>query len=152
MHRRLEVIHGAFLGGDNLFPVPLVHIDRVDIIQFLIPTDGVHIGIQSLAGLKAVAEKRQALPLGQRMDDLRLPPDIRHIKGDGALHAVQIVIEARGSFHKQRGRDTAEVQIAAQRILKQPLDQTDGFLGIVQRKTAVVPLRNEYLAHSFGLL
>ena len=41
----LQVGFGAIFFKNDPLPVPLVYIDRVDIIQILIPTDGVHIGI-----------------------------------------------------------------------------------------------------------
>ena len=53
---------------------------------------------------------------------------------------------------KQRGRYPAEIQISAESILKHPLDQADGLLGIVQGKAAVVTCRNEHFTHRSVLL
>ena len=121
----------------------------MDIIQRFVPADGVHIGVEALIGAKAVAVQRQPLPFGQRMDHLRIPADIGDVKGDGALHAVQVVIEAGGGFHEKRRRDTAQIEIAAEGVLEHPLDEADGLLGIVERKAAAVACRDEHLTHGF---
>ena len=121
----------------------------MDVIQRFVPADGVHIGVEALIGAKAVAVQRQPLPFGQRMDHLRIPADIGDVKGDGALHTVQIIVQAGGRFHKKRRRDTTEVQIAAEGILEHTLDKADGLLGIVERKAAAVACRDEHLTHGF---
>ena len=53
------------LRRDDLFRVPLIHIDRVEVVKRFIPPDSVHICIQSLAGVESVAMERIALPFGQ---------------------------------------------------------------------------------------
>ena len=39
------VFHVSFFLGDDLLPVPLVHIDGVDVVYVLVAADGNHIGI-----------------------------------------------------------------------------------------------------------
>ena len=121
----------------------------MDIIQRFVPADGVHIGVEALIGAKAVAVQRQPLPFGQRMDHLCIPADIGDVKGDGALHTVQIIVQAGGRFHKKRRRDTTEVQIAAEGILEHTLDKADGFLGIVKGKTTAIALWDKNPTHNF---
>ena len=53
-YRSHQGFHGALFFGDHLFPVPLVYIAGVEIIQLFIPADGVHIGIETFSRLKAV--------------------------------------------------------------------------------------------------
>ena len=53
-HRILQGVQGALLLCNDTFPVPLVHITGVKVIQLLVPADGVHVGVKSLARLKAV--------------------------------------------------------------------------------------------------
>ena len=69
-HDVLEGVQSAVLFADDLFPVPLVHIDRVDVVRYFIAPDRAHVGVESLADLEAVLFQGVALPLGQRLDDL----------------------------------------------------------------------------------
>ena len=39
------VFHVSFFLGDDLLPVPLVHIDGVDVVYVLVAADGNHVGI-----------------------------------------------------------------------------------------------------------
>jgi len=40
-----QCFHVSFFLGDDLLPVPLVHIDGVDVVYVLVAADGNHIGI-----------------------------------------------------------------------------------------------------------
>ena len=151
-HRVLEEVHCAVPGGDDLLPVPLVHIDRVDIVGQLVPADGVHVGVESLAHGELVAVEGHALPLGQGVDHLGVPGGGGDVKGDRALHAVQVVIEAGGGLYKQGGGYPAQVEGSAQTVFKQPLQKADGLLRIIQVEAGGVPLGNDGLFHSSTLL
>ena len=65
LHRYSQKGFVPLLRRDDLFPVPLIHIDRVEVVKRFIPPDSVHICIQSLAGVESVAMERIALPFGQ---------------------------------------------------------------------------------------
>ena len=94
---------GAALGaGDHLFPVPLIDIDGMEIVHFFVAADGVHVGDKAVARAKLVFCQRHALPLRQRMHHGRIGRQRRHVKADRALHAVQIVVQARGRVYEQR--------------------------------------------------
>ena len=69
------------------------------------------------------------------------------IKGDLALHAVQVVVQAGGRFQKQRCGHAVQVQRGAQSVGKQALDRADGALGVVQVQRRRVVCRNDGLAH-----
>ena len=87
--RRFKVVKIAVFGQDDLLPVPLVNVDRVQIVQLIfVTTYGVHVGIQSLAGVEAVALERETLPLRERLHDLGVLVGAQDIKADGALNAV----------------------------------------------------------------
>ena len=47
--------------NDHL-PVPLVYIERMEVVQFLIGTNGVHVGINAIARLYLVVGQRQPFP------------------------------------------------------------------------------------------
>ena len=148
----LEIFQVPVPGGEHLFPVPLVHIDGMEIVGLLIPPDGVHIGVEPLPHGELVAVERHALPLGQGVDHLGVPPGGGNIKSDRPLHTVEVVVEAGGCLHKQGGGYPAQVQRAAQRVLKKTLEQADGLLGVVEVETGSVPLGDVGLVHRLGLL
>ena len=64
-YRPAEVFRRPFTLGDDLFPVPLVDVQRMQIIQLLITADGVHIGVQPGSGFKTVIMQRLAFPFGE---------------------------------------------------------------------------------------
>ena len=107
----LQIGFVPILAGDDLLPVPLIHIDGVDIVQIvLVPADSVHVGVQPLAYMEAVALQRQTLPLGQRMYHLGVLSDAGNIKFYRALRAIQVVVQAGVGGHKQGGGHPAQVQ------------------------------------------
>ena len=86
--RFLQIWDRALFGGDDLFPVPLVHIYGVKIVEFrLIAPDRVHIGVKAVSGEEIIAVQRHALPLRQRMNDLRFRSRCGNGKTDRALRA-----------------------------------------------------------------
>ena len=84
-HGALEIGNVPVLSRDDLFPVPLVDVDGVEVVDLLVTADGVHVGEKSLAGVKLIALERQALPLGQRMHDLRVYPNVRNVEAHRPL-------------------------------------------------------------------
>ena len=64
-HHALEVSLVAVFQTDYLFPVPLVHIDGVQVIQIFVAADRVHIAVQALAHTEIVVLQGLALPLCQ---------------------------------------------------------------------------------------
>ena len=119
LHGGMEVTQVPVLLSDDLFPVPLVHIGGVEVVQVLVPADGVHVGVEALAHLELVALQSQALPLGQGVDHLGGAFHAVDVEGHGALHAVQVVVEAGGGGHKQGGGHPVQTQGAGQLVLKQ---------------------------------
>ena len=57
--------------GNHFFPVPLIYVDRVNIVRILISADGTHIGVKTFTGMKTVVLECIAFPFCQRMHDLR---------------------------------------------------------------------------------
>ena len=64
-YNTLQEINVAVIGRDYTLPVPLVNIKRVQVSQALIGTDGVHIGIDSVAGLYLILGQGKTFPLGK---------------------------------------------------------------------------------------
>ena len=84
----LEILNIAVVRRDDLFPVPLVNVNGVQVVDLFVAPDGVHIGEEALADVELVALEGKALPLGQRLHDLGVGADVGDIEGDGALDAV----------------------------------------------------------------
>ena len=133
---------------DDLLPVPLVHIDGVEVVHVLVAADGVHVAVEALAHAEAVVLQGLALPLGQRLNDLHLDAAVLGVEGDLPLDAVQIVVQAGRSLDEERCRHAVEVQRGAQGVGEQPLHGADGALGVVQVQCGCVVCRNDDLAHS----
>ena len=97
--------------------------------------------------MEAVALQCQTLPLGKGVDHLAVEPYIRNVKGHGALHAVQVVVEAGAAVHEQGCGDAAQVQRVAEVRLKGALDKGDGPLQLVVGQGHLVTGGDEQLAH-----
>ena len=65
-----QCFHIPFFFGDYFFPIPLIDINRMDIIGIFIPADRAHIGVKSLAGVEAVVFQSVSFPFGERVYDL----------------------------------------------------------------------------------
>ena len=146
-HRLLQVQHVPVFGRDMLLPVPLVHIDGVEVVHVLVAADSVHVAVEALAHAEAVVLQGLALPLGQRLNDLHLDAAVLGVEGDLPLDAVQIVVQAGRSLDEERCRHAVEIQRGAQGVSEQPLHGADGALGVVQVQRGRVVFRDDDLAH-----
>ncbi len=139
MRRTLfQVGEGPLLRGDDLFPVPLVHIDGVDVVQILIGPEGIHVRVDAPAGSNAQFIQFQAFPFCQGVHDfgacLVHPLDG---EGDRPLDAVQIVIDTGAAENDHGGRDAQQRQLGGQVHLEHVFDGFDGFFGILGRSKQV---------------
>ena len=144
----LQEVHRAVTALDDLFPVPLIHIDGVEVVHLLVAADGVHIGEQTLAGLEVVALQRQTLPLGQGMHHLALCAHIRDIEGHRALHAIEVIVQTRILLHEQGSRNAPQIERLPQIHLEIALDELDCALHLIGRQRRFVPSRDRHFAHA----
>ena len=108
----LQIVQVAVLAGDDLLPVPLVHVDGVDVVQLLVGTQGVHVGVDAAPGGDAQLRELGALPFGEGVYDLGLP--LVHVldrEAHGALDAVQLVVEAGPGEHDHRSGHAQQGQL-----------------------------------------
>src|SRR5699024_7842443 len=75
-----------------------------------------------------------------------------NIEADGALHPVEVVVEAGVPVHEQGGGDPAEVQGELQVLLKGALDKLDGPLHAVAGQRGPVARGDVAVAHRRDLL
>ena len=118
----------------------------MEVVEDLIAADGVHIGIEAGAHMEVVALQGVALPLGQGVHHLAVGADVGHVEGDGTLIAVEVVVEAGGLLHKQRGGNPPQIQGITEIFLKILLDKFDCALGLVDRQGRMISRGN----HDFG--
>ena len=148
-----EVVLVPLVPGDDLLPVPLIHVDGVDVVQAFVPADGVHVGIEPVAGVEAVALEGQALPLGQGVDHLPLRArDGGDVEAHRPLHAVEVVIQSRVLIHKQRRGHTAQIQRELQVLLKAAFDELNGPLHVVAVERRPVAAGDDAGIHRNALL
>ena len=118
---------------DNFFPVPLIHVDGVNIIRILIPADGAHICVEAFADVEAVLLQGVALPFCQGMNDLGGTLILLlDAEGNGALHTVQIVVQSGFRRNEERSGDTQQIELISQRLLEKVFDSLDGYLGVIK--------------------
>ena len=146
-HGVLQILHIPVFCIDMLFPVPLVHVDGVEVVHFLIPADGVHVRIEAGAQLELIALEGQTLPLGQGVHHLAVSAHIGDIEGHRTLHTVKVIVQARFSVHKQRGGHTMQIQPHRQAVLELLMDQLDGPLQLVVGQRHLIPGGNGQFTH-----
>ena len=137
----LEVGLVALCAGDDLFPVPLIDVDGVEVVGLLIAADGVHVRVEAAAGRVAVLAEGEALPLGQRLHHLDLHAGIVvAVEGHLALHAAEVVVEAGVPAHEQRRGHARQIERGGKLLLKAVLEYLDRLLRFQQRQFALVAL------------
>ena len=146
-HNQLQVVQIPVFPGNDLLPVPLVHVDGVKVVQVLIPADGVHIRIESIAHGEVVPLQGQPLPFGQRMHHLGISLHRRNVKGNRALIAVQVVIQAGVLRDKQWGGDPFQIQCFGEFFLKCFFDVGNGPLSVVGVQHRLIALGNIHFVH-----
>ena len=125
----LQALQCSVFLPDNSLPVPLIHIERMQVVQFLVSTDSIHISIDSVARLHIVFSQCQPFPFGQRMNHLGLlVSQILNRKGHRTLHAIQVIIDAKAFQHEQRSRHTTQPQLRTQVLLEEFLNQFNALL------------------------
>ena len=138
-----KIIEGAVLSCNNLFPVPLVNVDRVNIIKLLVAANSVHIGVKTVANVEAVLLKSLSFPLCERVNDLTYLARIGNIKADGALGAVQVIVKAGSLGNEERSRHTLQVKRRRKTGLKGLLYKGYSLLRIVNVKGGRIALGNK---------
>ena len=132
---------------NHLFPVPLVNVYRMEIVHFLVTTDGVHIRIYSFACGKTVVVERHALPFRKRMNNCRLRACFFYAEGYGTFNTVEVVIQSGLRLYEQRSGYPAQIERIAQLFFKNSVDHTDSGLCFVNAENGFVSLRHDCSAH-----
>ena len=135
-------IQAALLLCDHTFPVPLVHITGVQVIQLLIPADCVHVGVKAFTGFKAVLLKGHTFPFGKGVDNLQgLAGKTQHIKVHGPLRAVQVIVKTAAALHEQGGGNPLQVHFPSHLFLERVTYVFDCVLCLPDGKPGVIVFR-----------
>ena len=148
-HHIAQEGHGALAARDDRLPVPLVHIERVDVVQFLVGAYGVHVGIDAVARLYAILRQGEPLPFGQRVYHLGLyVAEVEYGEGDGALHAVEVVVHTQALQHEEGCCDALQPQFGAQVLLEEVFNQFDALLRLTLIEQSLVSCRFNQFTHT----
>ncbi len=148
LHDFLQELDVAVLLADHALPVPLVDIERVQVVELLVGTDGIHVGddAESLANL--ILGQGHTLPFCQRVYDLGA--GLVHVldgEVDGTFHAVQVIVHSQTAEHEQRRCDAPQTEFARQSGQEEVLDPLDGLLSLLQVQCCVIFLGYNQLTH-----
>ena len=146
-----QEVRGCAVVGDDPFPVPLIDIAAVVVVEEVVLAHGAHVGADALAGLAAELLQRDPLPFGRGLHDLRIDWVHVAVVADVELHGsaraipVEHVVDAAVAVDDERHRDHHEVQLAAEVFLDVLLDREDRPLRFPRRQQGVVVPRQHLL-------
>ena len=101
----LQRVGVALVLCDNAFPVPLVHVNGVQVIGLFVATDSVHVADQAAADGKVVAPECIAFPLCERLYHLGVLANVWQVKGNRMLDTIEVVVHAGKRINNQRSGD-----------------------------------------------
>ena len=89
--------------------------------------------------MKAILLQGVAFPFRQRVHDFsRALVLLLDSEGNGALYAVQVVVETRFRGDKKRRGDPKQIKLLCQCLLKKVLDRLDGDLCVIEAQLRFV--------------
>ena len=147
-HCGFEAVERALCGGDYRLPVPLVNIQRVQVVKLFVGPYGVHVGVYAVVRLYGVVGKGEPFPFRQRVYNLRLGvAEVFDGERHGAFHTVQVVVYAESLEHEQRCRDAAQPQLGRQVGLEELFYQLYPLFGLPHVQQRLVAFRAYQSAH-----
>ena len=143
-----QKLHIAIFWRNHALPVPLIHIKTVQISQFFVSTDGIHIGVNAIAFCNLIFRQRQTLPLRQ---------GVHHFCArivqifDGKIHrtlcSTQIIVDTQTAQHKKRCCDTTQTQCSGQVVGKKLFDDLDALFGFAHIEERTIVLKGKKITH-----
>ena len=118
------------------------------IIKLLIGTDGIHIGIDTIARLYLIFCQGQALPFSQRVNHLSFCiTQILDRESYRALHSIQVIIDTQTLQYEERGGDTAQAQLCGQVLLEELFYHFDTHFGLAHIQQRLIPFGFYQITH-----
>jgi len=125
-----EEVEVSFVGVDDTFPVPLVDVGGVDVVEcFFVGSDGDHVGVESFAGLEAVIGEYHSFPFGEGEDDFGVGVGGFDVECGFVFDAVEVVVDAGACFDEERGGDALEAELLGEAVLEGVFNELDAFFG-----------------------
>mmetsp|Transcript_14592 Transcript_14592/g.26439 ORF Transcript_14592/g.26439 Transcript_14592/m.26439 type:complete len:238 (-) Transcript_14592:234-947(-) len=94
-YRILEVFHVTVFGGNVLFPIPLINVERMSVVNIVVATKTTEISHDTLFFRDSVVVESPTLPLGKRKGYLKLSSwEITRSKGCRTFGTVEVVVES----------------------------------------------------------
>ena len=125
-----EEVEVALLGVDDPFPVPLIDVKGMDVVErFFVGADGGHVGVEPFAVAETVIGQDHAFPFGKGEDDFGVGSVLFDLEGYFSFDAVEVVVDTGAFADEQGGGDALEVESLGQIILEEVLDELDGYFG-----------------------
>ena len=120
----------------------------MEIVEFLVGTYGVHIGINAISRFDIVLGERESLPFSKRVHHLGLGiakvfDGERHC----TLHAVEIVVDTESLKHEQWCCHSAKTEFSREILLEELLYLLDAMLGLYHIEQGLVTLRFDKFTH-----
>ena len=144
----LEESYSTILTGDDSLPVPLVYVERVQVVELLVGTDGIHVGIDAISWLYLILSEGKALPLSQGVNHLSLGiAQVLNRETHWALYAIEVVVDAETLQYKERGCYTTEAKFCTQVLLEKLFYQFDTHFGLAHIQQRLVPFGFNQFAH-----
>ena len=143
-----QSFHGTFFFESDLFPVPLINIYRMDVVQVFITTDRDHICIKALAMSKAVFLQRIAFPFGKECTISAFSSWPLMSKPTGRSTPLRLSFRPEGWRYKDRSRNTEKIQLLGKCLLEKVFDSFNCNLCIMRIQIWMIPVRNLDLFHN----
>src|ERR1035437_1023359 len=124
----------SLIFGDNLFPVPLIHIGAMIMIEEIVSAHSTHISIQSFANIKSELFQCHPFPFGFCLYNLgfdgMLVIIVLNVELDGSTRAipVKVVINATLYIYDQRTLNPYQVKFLTKMLLDVLFDRSDRIL------------------------
>ena len=151
IHNPLEEFEVALVGGNGPFPVPLIYVGAVIVIQEVVFADRAHVGAQPLSWLHVKALQGDTLPFGgclhylgvYRMD----AAVIGNVELDGGSRtiAIQVIVDPAFCLDDQGNRDHHQVKLPAKLLLDIDFGGKNRLLRVLGIQQGMVVLRQDLL-------
>ena len=109
-HRLFERFNVSVGSQNNLFPVPLVNVQRMKRVGLLVAAYSVHIGVKSFSYGKAVFAERISFPLCKRLHYLNVSARLFDVEFNRTFSAVKRVVETGFGRYEKRRRNSCKVE------------------------------------------
>ena len=116
----------------------------MQVVQVFVAPDGIHVGVQSVAGRDAVGGELHPFPFGERVD--HFGHAVAHTmdrESDGAFDTVQVIIDTCAREDEQGSRHAAQVKRLRQLLLEGGFQHAYSLFRCLRRQRLLVIFRND---------